>query len=1826
MEGIRLYNVRQNNLKGFDLEIPLKRLTVITGVSGAGKSSLAFETLYAEGQRRYVETFSPYARQFMERMDPPKVDRVENIPPAIAIEQGDPVKTSRSTVGTMTEITDYMKLLFPRLATLHCRGCGRPVRREGPETALEAIRDRLHNGTQVVVTFPYEGERGRLIAMGFYRAWYGGKVVGLEEAAQGPLEVVVDRLSFDPAEESRLLESLEMAERFGKGRFCVHLDGEEYRFSSELECPYCSIRYRDPSPNLFSFNSPVGACPTCRGFGRIIDIDMDLVVPDPNKSIIEGAIRPWTGVAREEFEDLLDFCKRRGIPVDKPWRDLDPEHKRLIIEGDGTFYGIRGFFEWLETKKYKVHVRVFLSRYRGYVPCPSCGGTRFKPEALLWRLRGKNIAEIYAMKVEEAYRYFEELEQERLDEASRLLVDEIKRRLHYLLEVGLGYLTLDRQSRTLSGGEVQRISLTKALSSSLVNTLYVLDEPTVGLHPRDSRKLLELLRSLRDQGNTVVVVEHDPEIIQGADFIVDLGPGAGERGGELIYAGPPEGLLRESRSLTASYLRGELRIPLPRVRREPKGYLVVRGVREHNLKGIDVRIPLGVMVTVTGVSGSGKSTLVVDVLYRGLKRLKGEPEERPGAFDAIEGAEQIEDVVLVDQRPPSRTPRATPVTYLKAYDPIRKLFASQPLARQRGFTPSHFSYNSPEGRCPSCLGEGFQRVEMQFLSDVLLRCPECNGRRFKEDVLDITYKGKNISDVLEMTASEAIEFFGRKDIAKALEPLLQVGLGYLKLGQPLSTLSGGEAQRLKLAMHLKERRGKTLFIFDEPTIGLHPADVKKLLEAFDQLVQQGHTVLVVEHNPEVMKVSDWIIDLGPEGGDQGGWVVAEGRPEEVAISDTHTGRVLREYLQREGVPLSRGEVPTRRASTDGFIRIRGAREHNLKGLDVEIPRERIVAITGVSGSGKSTLAFDILFSEGQRRYLECLPNYIRQYLKIMDRPDVDSIEGIPPTVAIEQRMSQAGRRSTVATLTEIYHYLRLLWSKLGIQHCPGCGQPIRSETPQGILEEVLRRFRGKRVKVVAPLVLGRKGFHRELLQRLKRNGINEVLVDDQLLPLDPLPRLERFKEHTIEAVVGEVEVSPEMIEMLERGLRWGKGWVRIMDPLGESELFSTKLYCPRCHRGFEPLDPRLFSFNSPKGACPQCQGLGSFTDFSVELVVPDEGLPLKEAFAPFEHPHLRREKGRLLREMESKLGLNLQRPFSSLSDREKSQVLYGGKGFRGVIPTLRQLYDYLEEEVGDVLLEFMGSRPCPRCRGKRLREEALWVKVKGWSIGDFTSLSVQEALEVLSGWKFTPREWAIAEGIMKEVKQRLQFLKEVGLGYLTLDRSGETLSGGEAQRVRLSAQLGSNLSGVCYILDEPTIGLHPRDNELLLRALERLKEKGNTVVVVEHDPETIKRADYIIDLGPGAGPKGGEVVAEGTLEDIRRSPLSITGKWLREGERKITSRLRVPKAWLEIIGASKFNLKGIDVRIPLGTLVCVTGVSGSGKSSLVREVLYRGLKNLLRGHGVLRDGFREIRGWERLKRVVEVDHSPIGRTPRSTPATYVGVFDEVRRLFSQVPEARQKGFSPGRFSFNLRGGRCEACGGQGRIKVEMEFLPDVYVTCEECDGKRYNEETLSVRYKGKTIHDVLQMTFAEGLQFFGAIPAIRRILELLVEIGLGYLTFGQPSPGLSGGEAQRIKLVKELSSPSVGTLYVLDEPTTGLHMADVQRLLGILQRLVSRGDTVVIIEHNLEVIKEADWIIDLGPEGGKEGGYLLFEGPPTDLLKCERSYTAQALRRYLRGD
>ncbi len=922
-----------------------------------------------------------------------------------------------------------------------------------------------------------------------------------------------------------------------------------------------------------------------------------------------------------------------------------------------------------------------------------------------------------------------------------------------------------------------------------------------------------------------------------------------------------------------------------------------------------------------------------------------------------------------------------------------------------------------------------------------------------------------------------------------------------------------------------------------------------------------------------------------------------------------------------------------------YIFVKGAREHNLKNIDVRIPRNRLVVITGLSGSGKSSLAFDTIYAEGQRRYVESLSAYARQFLEQLQKPEVEYIEGLSPAISIEQRAAGSNPRSTVGTQTEIHDYLRLLFARIGIPHCHRCGRPITRQSPPEIVDQVMRLPAGTKLQILAPLVRGRKGEYRELLRDIRKSGFVRVRVDGKIHDLSEEIRPDKKKKHNLEAVVDrlvlEEGIRARLTESIETALKLGKGLAMVND-----RLFSELYACPECGISYEELNPRNFSFNSPYGACPSCGGLGTRVEVDPELVVREKGRSLSEGvIEPW-----RRGGGRgammyyraLLREVISVYDLDPGTPFSRFSRKDQRLILYGGdrpvwgKPWEGVIPYLERRFretesDYVREEIH----RYMSVLPCHSCHGARLRPESLAVKVAGKSIWDVTRMSVTGAREFFAGLSLSGRESLIAHQVLKEIKKRLEFLLDVGLGYLTMDRRSSTLSGGEAQRIRLATQIGSGLVGVIYILDEPSIGLHPRDNNKLLSSLKTLRDLGNTLIVVEHDAATIKSADYIIDLGPGAGKHGGELVAAGTLAELIRSPRSVTAKYFR-GELKIEipekRRKTEGRSFLEIVGGREHNLKNVDVRIPLGVFNCVTGVSGSGKSTLVDEILYRALAQKFYRSTEKPGAHDRIKGMEFIDKVVVVDQSPIGRTPRSNPVTYTGAFTPIRQLFSQLPEAKLRGYAPGRFSFNVKGGRCEACQGDGIKKVEMHFLPAVYVPCEVCRGKRYNEQTLEVKYKGKSISDALAMTVEEGLELFRNIPAIRNKLDVLTRVGLGYLEMGQSATTLSGGEAQRVKLSSELSRRGTGrTLYLLDEPTTGLHFADIDKLLRVLMALVDAGNTVLVIEHNLDVIKCADHIIDLGPEGGEAGGRVVACGSPEEVARDEASHTGRYLREILTG-
>lgn len=1950
---IRIRGARQHNLKNIDLDIRTGEMTVVTGPSGSGKSSLVFDTLFAEGQRRYVETFSAYARQFLDRMDKPAVDKVEGVPPAIAIDQTNPVRSSRSTVGTMTELNDHLKLLYARAAQLFDKKTAQAVRHDTPESIYAELMARTSaSDPRVVMTFPVElpGNTSAdevtqwLSASGFTRV-HAERDVATPAGPHKLLDVVADRFRIQAAEKARVIEAIELALKRG-GRLNVYVQPAEegaveemWRFSTGLHCPDSDLRYAEPTPSLFSFNSAMGACETCRGFGRVIGVDYGLVIPNDKLTLRSGAIKTLqTPAWAENQDDLMRHAEAAGIPRDTPWYKLTPAQQHWVIHGtpgykDGQWkkqwYGIKRFFAYLETKAYKMHIRVLLSKYRSYTPCETCGGARLKLEALLWRLGSKEAADaalppakrfmpvgvewtraqlealpglslhdLMQLPIDRLREFFNGLAPAALQDGSapdaefkalKSLFEEIHTRLKYLCDVGIGYLTLDRQSRTLSGGEVQRINLTTALGTSLVNTLFVLDEPSIGLHPRDMNRITQAMHRLRDAGNTLVVVEHDPAVMLAADRMIDMGPGPGEKGGQIVFDGTPEDL-KHADTLTGAYLgsRKQVGMGFKRPVTDSTPRLILEGARDHNLKNLTVEFPLQRLVCVTGVSGSGKSTLMQDILAPALLRQFGKATETPGLHDRLMGADYLTDVVFVDQSPIGKTARSNPASYVGAWDAVRELFAQAPLARQRSYTSSKFSFNNGDGRCPTCGGSGFEHVEMQFLSDVYLRCPDCDGKRYRPEILEVTIERTaigdvrprlmNVSDVLDLTVSEASRLFAQdREVIRALQPIVDVGLEYVKLGQPVPTLSGGEAQRLKLAgflagasktasvsrqpLAIKNINRGTLFLFDEPTTGLHFDDIAKLMRALRKLLDIGHSLIIIEHNLDVIRSADWLIDLGPEGGEAGGLLVAQGTPEAVREHPTsHTALALREYEQAmgkvHGVEEARAKAWTTKPAFSNLIQIVNAKEHNLKSLSVNIPRGQFNVVTGVSGSGKSTLAFDILFNEGQRRYLESLNAYARSIVQPAGRPEVDAVYGIPPTVAIEQRLSRGGRKSTVGTTTEVWHFLRLLYVKLGIQHCTKDGAAVMPQSAESIAAQLLKAHRGQHIGLLAPLVINRKGVYTELADWARPRGYTHLRIDGEFLPTTNFPRIDRFKEHTVELPVADIHVTPDneaaLRQALATALQHGKGVVHVLAPLdglrgammagvstkqiGRLQASSTQRACPVCATSYPELDPRLFSYNSKHGWCPDCVGTG------VKLT--------KEQRKVFDDS---------VRDDDNK-------------GREQS---------------------FAEPEAEDVV-----DAACPTCRGTRLNAQARAVKFAGVGIADIAALSVTDVRAWVEQLSLSGREAGIARDLIPEIKSRLEFLEDVGLGYLTLDRGAPTLSGGEAQRIRLAAQLGSNLQGVCYVLDEPTIGLHPRDNQILLRALGKLSERGNTLVVVEHDEDTIRRADNIIDIGPGAGKRGGRLVGQGTAAHLATLPDSLTGRYLanplihplqlrretRTGTAPVAAVLVLPVAagakpvskqkaaalkaqalkaaaasasalhnaapaaagpftsWLNVVGADLHNLKKVSVTVPLYRLVAVTGVSGSGKSTLARDVLLANVQAGVaqRSTKAGRDadnagkhpawtGCERIEGYEVVDRVLEVDQTPIGKTPRSCPATYIGFWDTVRKLFADTLEAKARGYSAGRFSFNTGEGRCPTCEGAGVRTIGMSFLPDVKVLCETCHGARFNPETQAVTWRGKNIGDVLTMEVDEAVEFFASMPAIAHPLQLLKDVGLGYLTLGQPSPTLSGGEAQRIKLVTELSKvrdditrrgqKAPHTLYVLDEPTVGLHMADVEKLIHVLHRLVNGGHSVVVIEHDLDVIAEADWVIDLGPDGGNAGGQVVASAPPEAVVRLGTA-TGKALQ------
>lgn len=1929
LSDITIRGAREHNLQNVDLIIPRNKLVVMTGVSGSGKSSLAFDTLYAEGQRRYVESLSAYARQFLGQMPKPNVDLIQGLAPSISIQQKTSGRNPRSTVGTITEIYDYLRVLFARVGQGHCTECDRPITAQSSETILESLQ-QIPEGTKYLVLAPLiQQQKGEykdlfedLLKQGFLRARVNGEVVQLTDDLQlgrhmkHTIEVVIDRLVAGKVTRTRLAETIETALHQSQGALLVAIQKENDKFddrlySSKYACTHCGISYEPPSPQLFSFNSPVGMCQECNGLGMRHELLFDKLIPDPSKTLWTGAIELlgpirkigrwkkhlYKGIARAIEEDLeLD----QDTLLKTEWSELSEEAHNLFLYGMGdrniTYEWRHSGGIWKHGGIYEGVVEELLESYRStrnpmrrrqiekyldFRDCTACAGERLNTQARSVRLtttktsfgrkkadRSLSLGDVCHLSLDKAYDFFEGLV---LDDMQQIIAEEalkeIRGRVEFLLRCGLNYLTLDRKAPTLSGGESQRIRLASQIGCGLVGVIYILDEPSIGLHPRDNTMLLDSLCELRDQGNTVIVVEHDEETMRAADQIIDFGPGPGVRGGEVVAQGSLTEVMKKKKSVTGAYLSGKRIIAVPEERREGNSHAIkITGARHNNLKDVAVEIPLGKFVCVTGVSGSGKSSLINDILWQAVNRDINGGKGMPGAHDTIEGFEHIDKAIDIDQSPIGRTPRSNPATYVKLFDEIRSLYTKLPESKLRGYKPGRFSFNVASGRCEACEGHGSNKLEMDFLADIWVTCPVCEGKRFHHETLEVKYKGKSIADVLNMDIQEALlHFENHPKIHRLLQTLHDVGLDYLKLGQPSPTLSGGEAQRIKLARELGKRStGQTLYLLDEPTTGLHFADVEKLLEVLHGFVDAGNTVLVVEHNSDVIKTADWVIDLGPEGGEGGGTIIAEGPPEKIAKTrKSHTGTALLPFLPKlvtraksNGKP-KRGQAVTdspvmkqlaRRTSVKEFknIEVTGARQHNLQNLNVEIPREQMSVFCGPSGSGKTSLAMDTIYAEGQRRYVESLSSYARQFLGRMPKPRVEHIQGLSPAIAIEQKNTGSTPRATVGTITEIYDHLRVLFARLGTQHCPDCHIPVESQTTDQVIERLLELEAGTKIILLAPLEIAINRTFQSVWENLQAEGFTRVRVDGEIHRLENVPEMDHKRNHEVAVVIDRVTVDPKkrgrLADSVEMALDHGRGMmiaaIENDDDTFEERPFSLARFCHSCERSFEEHSPHHFSFNSSLGWCPACEGLGTESGSTLIEQLIDLDKTIADgailAWPTFKETPAFAE---MMQAVCDHYEIPTDEYFDYLDSSHRRILLFGDDGetwipidkaghqkirFKGLMTALEQAsqlsYTYRRKLQGQ-----LSQGQCSVCRGSRLQEEAAAVRLSGQTIDDVCRKSLNEAVEFFDSIVLSKREKQIAGDLLSEARNRLSFLIDVGLDYLNLGRSLPTLSGGEAQRIRLAGQLGRALTGVLYVLDEPTIGLHPRDNRRLLEALKKLRDLGNTLVLVEHDREVLEASDRLYDFGPGAGRLGGTIVGEGTHKGLGRSKTSLTGRYLSKKEEipipehRRTSGVKndIPPGggWLELLGVRHRNLRDVDLQIPLGTMTCVTGVSGSGKSSLIEETLARAVNRHFSKSGEDPGEHADLQGVQNLNKLVVVDQKPLGSTPASNPATYTGVFDHIRDLFSRLPEAKVRGYRPVRFSFNRAGGRCDDCEGNGQICVEMHFLPDVWVECETCKGRRFNQETLDVKFRGKSIADVLEMSIGEANELFHNVPKIRQYLATLCAIGLDYLTLGQSAPTLSGGEAQRVKLAAELARPQTGkTLYLLDEPTTGLHFDDIRKLLKVLGSLVEAGNSVVVIEHNLDVIKCADWIVDVGPEAGDGGGWIVAAGTPEQITGLEK--------------
>lgn len=1881
---IVIKNSRENNLKNVSLSIPRNTFSVITGISGSGKSSLAYGTLFKEGQRRYLASLPSYARQFMEQMSRPDVDDIEGLSPTISIDQKTSGFNSRSTVGTITETYDFMRLLFARLGVVACPNGHGLITQQTPQS----IADRIyleHIGGKVYVMSPvvmdrkgeYRKELQEFKEQGFRRIRINGEILKLDDPItldrykKHTLELVIDYLTLNEENRQRFYDSILQATTKTGGLVSFEVVKEESSkplyslFSMSNSCPVCGYSFGEMEPRMFSFNAVQGMCPTCLGLGHRLELDANKMIANRDKAIFDGGLHLLNAEGNVVFcargrKEINLIAKKWKLDLKEPIGKLPKEFIERIVLGafskdrDGVDFSMMS--ELSGSIEGDSH---YFSPYVSEKDCEVCLGSRLSERTKYVLFRDKAISDYAKMSVKEMHEVFTNLKLSKgEEEIGKPILYEIVERLRFLNGVGLEYLTIGRRANTLSGGESQRIRLAAQIGSGLEGCLYILDEPSIGLHQSDNRKLIKTLKMLRDKSNTVFVIEHDEDTILSADHLVDVGPLAGTEGGEIVYNDSPRHFLHHQdvwkRSMTVAYMCGQRQINRRRKKKiDLKKKITLKGVKKFNLQGVDVFIPLGVFNVVVGVSGSGKSTLVNDVLTRAFAGNAGNDLED---FQ-IQG--DVKKLVEIDQKPIGRTPRSNLSTYTKAMDVIRDLFVRVPESRARGYKVGRFSFNVSGGRCEHCFGAGVLEIETQLFASNEVVCDHCGGKRFNDTTLQIHYKKKNIFDVLEMSVDEAFDFF--EDVPKLkriFSVLKEIGLGYLRLGQPSTTLSGGEAQRIKLASELsKTNRQPTLYVLDEPTTGLHLYDIEKLVASFYRLVDQGHTLVVIEHNLDVVKCADFIIEMGPKGGDEGGRLIFSGSVEQLSKAETLTAKELRDYLKRDEL-RKKGEYlkeegfqklfeavdseELEKKPVSNAIVVKNLTKHNLQGVDLNLPKNQMIVFTGLSGSGKSSIAFDTLFKEGQRKYVESLSTYARRFLGRIPRPEADLVEGISPTIAIDQKRQGRNPRSTIATQTEIYDGLRVIYANASKPHCPACHKPLLVYSADDLTKDLIKNHLGEGFTIYAPL-FEKKNLEQYLIRDynnipkfldiFSEKGYLRVQIDEKIEKIEELQKIDWDKVERVGLVIDRLSISEDgrsrLIEAVDQSYEISEGYAFFY---GENGVltYGERPFCFEHSVFFEKeYAPRDFSFNYHSGYCKDCHGLGVGSYVDLDLMIVNKKLPLtkgalhKSISNRMTNAHM--IEGYYLRRASKIIGIDLsKKPVETYSEEEMNYIFYGAKSagydfnWEGMIKRVENMI-LLGRLTEAETSAFIKIGACKTCCGERLNERLrhLWIDQK--NISALCAMNVSN----LSSWfsrlqdKLSKTQYQMLKEIIAELQKKLVSLDELGLSYLTLDRTMSSVSGGESQRIRLATQIGNKLKDVIYVLDEPTIGLHDKDTEKLVKLLKDLKDGGNTALVVEHDELVIKSADWVVDVGPKAGRLGGKIIYSG---DAKRVPKETSFYPYLYGEKKdpvlLQNMKKEDRGFIEIKNLSRNNLKNVELRFPVGEFVCLSGVSGAGKSSLLEELAER-LEKTLHKKQKVDDMICTKKGAFPFIQFFYIDQSPIQKSSRSTLASYMDFFDVIRKLFSQTTMAKERGYGISEFSYNSSKGACPRCGGLGFEKVEMHFMADVEILCNECEGRRYQSFILEVKRNGKNIAEALEMTVDEALSFFESSIALREKLDILQKTGLGYLRLGHTLNHLSGGELQRLKLSRELLNKKDmdKTIYLFDEPTTGLAFGDVMMLLSVFESMISKGASIVSIEHNNLFLRHAQYIIDVGPDAGDKGGEIVNFGTISEMKAKKTGYT-----------